>query len=406
MTVAARCCVALAVFLILLAPSATAASRAITANQLALMPLSLAAYGSQVRGLPLASDSGVASNAIAAADANQTVTGAKLAKDGRLTGYVLDFGGPPTGRRVFEAESAIDVYATHAQAVAGLAFWRKDESAAPLPASRVISIDAHFSPVAGFGRDSFEYAGSGTAKGVAPFYEADIYFVQGDLIADVTVSAADAAPTKPLALAAARALRSRIAGVLAGRIKGLPVRLPVTSTTSAGPPPGGPKLASLALTLSDVGSGTIESQGYQKDPDFNPISEYHREFVPGGRFAFLEETIDYYADAAQASWVLTLTHDLFSIGSEWKQVVGPQFKSFTPTVVHLSAGDEARSVLGVAQLKNGQSFYLSFVGVRKGRTLFVMIAATPVGTKMLPSNVKSLATTATKRSTPQNALTA
>jgi hypothetical protein len=393
----------LAVLVAVLLPAATAAPATVSQAQLALMPLPLAAYGTLAGRLPLGSDSGIDTNAVAASNANQTVTGVGLTKLGRVSGYDLDYGGLPSGARVFDVESHVDLYKTPPQAVAGLAFWRKDETAQPPPAASGISIAAKFYPVPGFGRHSFAYGGKGTVTGVAPFYEYDVYFVEGDIVAETSAAATEPNLPRPLALAAARKLRVRIAAVLAGRVQGRPVRLPVTSLTTAGPPPGGPNLASLALTTGNLGSGKIESQGYQPNPTFGPISSYRRTLTPGGPFAYLAETVSSYSAAEQATWVLTVMEGVFALGPSWKDVVGPDFKSFAPARVKLSAGDEARSVLGVATLKDGRKFDLTFVGVRKGRTLITIIAATPVGAKLLPSGVKELATIATNRASSPHA---
>ena len=283
----------LAALLSLLAPAADGAPAGTSRAQLAAMPLPPASFGSVARTLPITSDSGVESNADAASDANQNVTGAKLARIGRLTGYTLDYGALPSGPRVFDFASGVELYKSPADALAGFAFWRKDDATNPHDGLKVV---ASFYRVSGFGHSSYGWAGTGSLKGLAPFYTASVSFVEGDLVAGVSISGTTPAGLRPLALAAGRALRARIAAVLAGRAVSPSPKLPVTSITTAGPPPGGPNLEALALRANDLGSGTVKGQGYQRNPIFGPVSQYERTMVPAGPFAFFQEDVSYFAE--------------------------------------------------------------------------------------------------------------
>lgn len=84
----------------------------------------------------------------------------------------------------------------------------------------------------------------------------------------------------------AQILRAVTARGRAALLIALVVASVVASAAGAAPnasrPPGSPNLAAMSLAVSDFPSGTrVESQGYERDPDF--VASYEREFEVGGR---------------------------------------------------------------------------------------------------------------------------
>jgi hypothetical protein len=364
-------------FFAVLAPAATAVAKPAVPAQLALMPLPQNALGHTAKSLSLALDSGVVTNADAAGNANGDTTAAKLAALGRVTGYQLDYGGDePSGARISQIETGVDSYRDEAAAVRGLAFWRHDEY--DLAGLKAVGLVVLLTPLAvsGLGAGTFGSWGSATLKGAGTYHGADVTFRVGKLLASVSVTGSDGALARSLAVHDARALRARIEAVLAGRIAGKPVALPMAK---AGPPAHGPDLKALALKPSDLSPAKVSSQGYRIDSDLDPVSEYDRSLGPGGGIASVQEQVALFRDVLQARFELAALRTTLTTakGLADAGLAGGGDASYHPHPVRVRAGDQAFAVVGIDRLKNGQSISLAFVVIRMGRTLELVILGNP-----------------------------
>jgi hypothetical protein len=374
--------------------AAPSASTGVSRSELALMPLPRAALGSQVATLPLAYDSGVVSNADAASTANETIAASKLAHLGRVTGYTLDYGSPgPAAPGVFDAQTTVELYRSAAAAASGLAFWRKDATTSGLPPGTHISTSIAACGGAALGGASFCDLETVRLGGTLPLYAVDIAFSTGDLVGQVNVSATSARLSRSLGAAAASGLERRIGQVLAGQIGGAPVVLPAKA--KPGPPPGGPSLAAMALSPADLGSGTVESQGYEVGSSLDPVSEYDREMAPAGTLASVADEVLEFRTATQAHFEFALLSDVLASPQGWREEGGQAagVESFVhATSAKLAAGDEARGLLGSATLGGGGSpFSLGFIFLRVGKTVEFMTFAAPAGDHLLPPAMSQLA---------------
>jgi len=359
------------------------------------------ALGPAAALLPLDRDSGVVTNAKAAENANSTkLTAADFVRLGRITGYTLDYndaGGRAlaAGHGLLQVQTAVELYRTAADAVRGLAFHHRDDASITsfkIPGFSV-SLTALEPPPVGTAR--FGYVAAAHVKGKPSVYGADVFFVNGRIVGEVSVSAADRASAPPLALALTTKLANRIAGVIAGTIGGPAVTLP--GKAKAGPPPGGPALAPLALTPADLGGGTITHQGYKLDTDLNPISDYERT-ITGGPFLSFEEQVELFHSTTEADYTVNLLGRAMSSKAFFQQVAGAELKgrnivvtAITP--VRVSAGDEALAARATFET-SGLNFYAAFIFVRVGRTIEAIYA---IGPQIQPSSIAGLAALAGTR---------
>jgi hypothetical protein len=126
----------------------------------------------------------------------------------------------------------------------------------------------------------------------------------------------------------------------------------------AGPPPGGPDLSTLALQASDlVGPATIDKQ-YVIDPA--AISDYSVIMLPGGPFDVLDQEIEWYPAANEASFFAdfenasalaqsgTTTLDLSSLGAAAQGSVTERSSISTGLVV-FSTGHLAEFIFTAVQ---------------------------------------------------------
>ena len=366
-------------------------------SRLALMPLPKTELGPTAALLPLDNDSGVETNAQAVDNsASTTVTAADFAKLGRITGYTLDYDDTTgaalsVGHGLLQVQTTVELYRSAADAARGLAFWRNDEiTASHLKISGVkIAVTALKAPAIGTG--SFAFADTERVSGKPPVYGVDVYFTTGQIVGEVSVSAADRTSSPPLGLALAPKLASRIAGVIAGTISGPPVALP--GKAKAGPPPGGPALAPLALTPTDLGGGKVTSQGYQLDPDLNPISDYDRTIVGGSTFISFEEEVELFHSNTEASYGANVLGRAFTSKTFFEQIAGADFKQANITVtaltpIHVSAGDEAFAARATFHAASGVNIYAGFIVIRVGSTIETIYA---FGTQLTSASITSLA---------------
>ena len=366
-------------------------------SRLALMPLPKPELGQSAALLPLARDSGVETNAQAVDNTSSTtMTAAGFAKLGRITGYTLDYddaGGAAlgVGHGLLEVQTGVELYRSAADAARGLAFWRNDEIAATHLKISGVKVSLAPLKIPAIGTASFAVSGRESVTGKPPVYGVDVYFTTGQIVGVVSVSAADRATSPPLALALAPKLASRIAGVVAGTINGRPVALP--GKAKAGPPPGGPALAPLALTPADLGGGKVGSQGYQLDPDLNPISDYDRTIVGDSTYVSFEEQVELFHSTTEASYSANVLGRALSSKSFFEQVAGADFKQANITVtaltpIHVSAGDEAFAARATFHAANGVNVYAGFIVLRVGSTVETIYA---FGTTLTPASITSLA---------------
>ena len=279
-----------------LVPAASASST--HRVKLALVPLPRSALGAAAHGFAVARNSGVVSNAAAAASTPDG-TAATFRKLGRLTGYVLEFGNAFTGAPgITDVHTGIERYKTSADAKRGLAFWKKEDSelgALDQPGFAVTNVLVHVPAV---GKKRFAYLTSYSASNIAPVSGLDEQVLDGRYILDVIVTAGTPAAAKALAPKLAKKLDARLRLALEGRLHGKPVKLPAKG--KPGPPPGGPDLSQLALEASDlVGQVTVDKR-YVSDPA--AISDYSVFMLPAGQFFGLDQEIEWYPSANEASF--------------------------------------------------------------------------------------------------------
>jgi hypothetical protein len=311
----------------LLVPLASA--RTAPRLKLSLVPLPKSSLGSAARGLALAPDSGVLTN-------SDVPVGFKSA--GRLTGYVLDYGDAYRGGTgVTAIETDVNKYRTAAAARRGLALGRKGD------VTGVASLKDAGLAYAGenlarpkLGERSFAFLWTSSIVGVDPVSVVDLQWTEGPFTLQVEVAAGSHATAESLARKLAKRLDRRLQLGLAGRLRGRPVRLP--PRPKAGPPPGGPSLAALALQPSDLGgTATIEDQAYAADPP--ALSEYNLDLQPAGPFGDLTQLIDWWPTTNEAAFFSNVEFPLAASELSAFAGVAPQI---TPVDVS-TVGDAAQA---------------------------------------------------------------
>jgi hypothetical protein len=305
--------------------------------RLSLLPLPAAALGPAARSLPLEADSGnvtardndcgrgcvqhfvVEASPVVPNTPSHGPLAFVHAKVGLMTGYGLDYGDAESGGTgVTQVWTRVREYKTSADATKGLVFWRQWDARSLRPGS----IHANHTS---FPRVSGDFAGSGLlitvkkktvaavghgrfavlvgyrAANIAPLFGLDEQFTEGRYVADVTVWAGNAGAASRLAPRLATRLDARIKQALAGRLHAKPVKLP--PTPEAGPPPGGPDLATLALKPTDLsGDATADPGTYVSDPFSFALSLYGEALQPAGPFDYISQWMSWYPTANEASF--------------------------------------------------------------------------------------------------------
>jgi len=267
--------------------------------KLALVPLPKSAIGPAAGSFSLAHDSGRVSNASAAAH-TPDATGKTFKKLGRLTGYALEYGNAFSGSAgVTDVRTSIEQYKTAGDARRALAFWKKEDaklSKLDNPGFSVTNVPVKV-PAPAAGTSHFAYLTSYSASNIVPLSGVDEQIADGRYILDVIVTAGTAPLAETLAPKLAAKLDARFRLARKGRLHAKPVQLP---KQKAGRPPGGPDLSVLALHKSDlVGKATV-SKGYLIDPA--AISDYSVFMLPAGQFDALDQEIEWYPAANEASF--------------------------------------------------------------------------------------------------------
>jgi hypothetical protein len=282
---------------LLLVPAAAASSAHHV--RLAIVPLPKSAIGAAAQSFSLAHDSGRVSNAEAASHTSDATT-KTFKKMGRLSGYALEYGNPFTGATgITDVRTGIEQYKTAADARRALAFWKKEDaqlSELDNPTFSVTSASVQV-PAPAAHTSHFAYLTSYSASNIVPVSGIDEQVADGRYILDVIVTAGTASDAEALAPMLATKLDSRFRLARKGRLHARPVRLP---RQKAGPPPGGPDLSVLALRKSDLVGKASVSKGYVVDP--SAISDYSVFMLPAGPFDALDQEIEWYPVANEASF--------------------------------------------------------------------------------------------------------
>jgi hypothetical protein len=275
--------------------------------RLSVLPLPASSLGSVARSLPLQDDSGVVSNKdLLAAELPVTPNHAffnvpfEPAALGRVSGYALDYGhGASGGAGVTEVWTSVDKYKTSADAKKSLAFWRVWDQRVTHSAGGGLAIAVKAEKVVSVGSRRFAFLVGYSAPNIVGLIGLDEQFTEGRYKADVTVWAGTVPAATSLAPKLAKKLDARIKQAFAGRLRARPVKLP--PRPKAGPAPGGPDLARLALKTTDLsGQATALGPGYL--PALFALSGYQAFMHPAGQFKQLVQDISWWPTANEASF--------------------------------------------------------------------------------------------------------
>jgi hypothetical protein len=318
---------------------------------LALVPLPKSALGSAAATFSLSHDSGPVSNANAASH-TASATPKTFRKLGRVNGYGLEYGNAFTGAAgITDVRTSIEEYKTFADARRALVFWQKNDAALSglnNPSFSVTSAPVKL-PAPAAKTSHFAYLTSYSAANIAPVSGIDEQVADGRYVLDVIVTAGDPAEAEALAPTLAAKLDARFRLWRKGRLHAKPVKLP---RQKAGRPPGGPNLSVLALRKSDLGGKVSVSRGYVVDP--TAISDYSVFMLPAGPFDALDQEIEWFPVANEASFLAdfenatalaapgTTALDLSSVGDGAQGSVTPG--SFSEGQVFLSSGHLAEFI--------------------------------------------------------------
>jgi hypothetical protein len=346
--------------------------------KLSLVPLPKSALGAAGKSLALTHDSGVVSNAAAAG--NSTSGTASMFKTlGRVSGYELQYGDPFSGATgVTAISTGVEQYKTAAGAKKGLAFWRKDDAKIPSLAQYGVTLTLKTlkAPALGATR-GFGLGTTYTITGVTPFSLVDERVADGRFVLQVVAAADSLSTASSSASKLMRALDHRLRLAETGHLRGKPVKL--LGPPTAGPPPGGPDLATLALTPADFGGqATVSSQKYEV-PSTPSLSEYQLEMAPAGSYADLFQIIDWFPTANDATVLARVSAAAFA--TTLTSAFPGATAQFTPIDLS-SVGDNAFG--GVVQVTTtGQpTIYISAVVLSAGQALDLVFT----GSLALPQN--------------------
>lgn len=334
---------AAALFAAVLVPAASASRR--HGPSLTLVPLPQSALGPAAASLSLSHDSGPVSNANAAAH-TAAATPKTLRKLGRVTGYGLEYGNAFTGGSgITDVRTSIEEYKTFADARRALVFWQKNDAAHSKLNNANFSVASTpvKLPTPAARTSHFAYLTSYSAANIASLSGIDEQVADGRYVLDVIVTAGDAAAAEALAPTLAARLDARFRLWRAGRLHAKPVKL---LRQKAGPPRGGPDLSALALRGTDLVGQRSVSKGYVVDPA--AISDYSVFMLPAGQFDALDQEIEWFPAANEASFFAdyenavslavhrTTALDLSAVGDDAQGSVTPG--SFSDGQVFLSSG--------------------------------------------------------------------
>ena len=359
-----------------------------TSVNMALVPVPKSALGAAGHSLPLARDSGVVSNALAASESSGDVSPRRLQKLGRVSGYLLDYGNPfGDSPGVREIQTEIDRYRSTADARRGLAFWRRDE----LNNTHLKKLGLNFSlkklRLSGIPGPHWAYAGSALMKGLKPVTGVDAELQDGRYILDVSVSAGTNAAAARLVPGIARKLDQRLKLALAGQLHGKPVSL--ARALKPGPPPHGPKPAVLALHANDLGAAKVVHKGYSPPKDAldpNALSVYDLDLSPAGSYIVVSQELLVGASKLEAQYFGAIATSAVAAGLGKVGKVTP--------VTLTGIGDNARGELLQVRV-SGRTVYVAVVVLTHGSYLDFVDAAS--ASPPTATDVHQLAQLAAKR---------
>jgi hypothetical protein len=267
--------------------------------RLAIVPLPKSVIGAAAQSFSIAHDSGRVLNASAAAHTSDATT-KTFKKMGRLDGYALEYGNAFTGAAGITAvRTSIEQYKTAADARRALGFWQKEDaelSKLDNPDFSVTSVPVDV-PAPATRTSRFAYLTSYSASNIVPVAGIDEQVADGRYVLSVIVTAGTASDAVALAPTLAQKLDARLRLARSGHLHARPVKLP---KQKAGPPPGGPDLSALALRKADLLGKVGVTKGYIADPA--AISDYSVFMLPAGPFDALDQEIEWYPAANEASF--------------------------------------------------------------------------------------------------------
>jgi hypothetical protein len=348
--------------------------------KLSLVPLPKSALGAAGESLAVAQESGVVSNQLAAGN-SVSGTPKMFGRIGRVTGYDLTYGDPFTGGiGITEIGSGIDQYKTAAAAKKGLAFWRKDDT---LITTRIdqYGVTLRFQTVKApaIGTRRFGDVTTLTVANAVPVALVSEQAVEGKYVLQVGVAGGSANAASGLASKLLRALDHRFQLAEKGRLRARPVELP--PRPKAGPPTGGPDLATLALAPTDLtGTATVVDHSYVVDPA--ALSAYVLDLNPAGQYQDVSQEIEWYGTANEATVLTTL--GAATLADELGYLFG-EVPIVTPVDVS-GVGDNAHGYL----LQFGLEADIAEVGLSSGQASdFAVVSRS--STPLQASDVQSLA---------------
>jgi hypothetical protein len=353
--------------------------------KLAVVVLPQSALGAAGKSLAVSPNSGVVSNLGAASNAIVS-TANTFDKLGRVTGYDLIYGDRWSGGSgVTEISTGVDEYKTAADAKHGLAFWRKDDPKLTVLEPYGLAIAARALSSAKVGSRRFASGITIHVPHAAPIALVDLEFTDGRYVLHADVAAASLSAADGLAGKLARKLDHRLRLAEGGRLHGKPVKVP--PAVKSGPPPGGPDLATLALTESDFGgqAGLLD-EGYER-PGTPAVSEYARDLEPAGTFGDLSQIIDWFPHANDATALGRFegVAVAYLFGSGLFTGVSGQF---TPVDVS-AAGDNAYGAIVSMTQPDHSVVYIAIVSLSSGQVADAVLVASD--SQIQPADVVNLA---------------
>lgn len=333
-----------ALFAAVLVP-ASAAGRTRTSVKLAVVPLPKSAIGSAAKPLQLSQLSGVVSNTAAVNPLTQDTA----AYNGRVSGYMLDYGNAASGGSgITNVRTSVERYKSSDDARLALGYLKEDDAQLAGHLSHgALTVKSTRVKVLALGKARFAYLTSFSAANSAPLATLDERILEGKYLLQVQVSAGTRAEAKTLAAKLAKKLDARFKLALKGRLHAKPVALPRKQT--AGRPVGGPDLSALALKTSDLtGSATLVDAAYCPCGGYE-VSRYEVNISPAGPFEYLYQAILWYPTANEAAFrtdvniAHVLAHgynalNVSSLGHGAQGVIGDPSSTGRDAAVRLNVG--------------------------------------------------------------------
>ena len=270
--------------------------------KLALIPLPKSAIGSAAQPFALAYDSGDISNACRGQSHRRDAGTFK--KLGRVSGYALEYGNAFTGAAgVTDVRTSIEQYKTAADARRALAFWKKEDaklSKLDNPGFTVTSVPVKV-PAPAAGTSHFAYLTSYSASNIVPVSGVDEQIADGRYVLDVIVTAGTASARRGAGAEARGEARRPAPARAQGRLH---AKAREAAEAEGRAPPGGPDLSVLALRKSDLVGKATREQGIPRRPGGD--LGLQRVHAPGGPFDVLDQEIEWYPAANEASFLRRL----------------------------------------------------------------------------------------------------